>query len=234
MKRFISIIIAGAMLASLCGCGCEKKEEEGSNIVNRPGVVATVVPAGATDPDATEKPAITISPQGTVEPLEDSEEVNFVSADEVPTAESTDEFAQTEVEDGYIRYMGGDTKWGIILPPEAQIGDEAEDSSLFVVGPNIVTAVIVDRVTEITSVAQAKEHYADFGEIAIDDFTVIRDNGEYAGCYFEYLTQDGARGFAKYVVNGKKTVSAAGVNMTHDAAQSEILREIVNSVVIFD
>ena len=101
-------------------------------------------------------------------------------------------------------------------------------------GANIVTAVVVDREIVLTSVAEVMAHYEDMGAIIVDDFTVIRDNGKYIGCYFEFLNEDGARGFSKYVVNNGKTVSASGINMTQDAAQNEVLREMVNSVVIFE
>lgn len=227
MKKIISTALAAALLVSICGCGKEEKKKV-SHIVDRPGVVATVAPKTETEPD------ITISPEGTLAPMEGSIEVETVSADEVATSQTVEEFEDEPVEPGYMRYEGGDTRWGIVLPSEARVGDEAEDSSLFVVGPNIVTAVVVDREIVMTSVAEVMEHYSDMGAIIVDDFTVIRDDGKYIGCYFEFLNEDGARGFSKYVVNNGKTVSAAGINTTQDAAQDQILRDMVNSVVIFE
>ncbi len=230
MRKLITFALAAAMLVSVYGCGCANKQEEGSNIVDGKPVVATTVPE--TETEATTAP--TELPGETIAPLENSVEVKSVEANEVPTAETEDEFEVTEVEDGYIRYVGGDTKWGMILPPGTQIGDESEDGSLFLIHDNVVTAIITDKVIELTSVEQAKDYYSDFGEINIDDFTVIREDGKYKGCFFEYQTEDGIRGFAKYVVDGGRSVCAAGINSTMNAAADAAMREAVNSLVIFE
>lgn len=230
MRKLITFALVAAMLVSVYGCGCANKQEKSSNIVDGKPVVATTVPE--TETEATAAP--TELPGETIAPLEDSAEVKSVEANEVPTAETEDEFEVTEVEDGYTRYVGGDTKWGMILPPGTQIGDESEDGSLFLIHDNVVTAIITDKVIELTSVEQAKDYYSDLGEISIDDFTVIREDGKYKGCFFEYQTEDGIRGFAKYVVDGGRSVCAAGINSTMNAAADAAMREAVNSLVIFE
>ena len=225
MKRIITIAVAAAMLAGLCSCGCDKKEDEKSHIVDKLKVVSTTVPEMAAS--ATEVPSETLAP------VEDSSEVASVEAADVPTDETEEGFKNTEVDAGYTMYVGGNNEWGIILPPDTQIGDEAEDGSLFIVNSNIITAIITDKVTELTSVEDVKEYYSNLGEIKVDEFTVIRENGEYRGCFFEYLTEDNIRGFAKYVTDGTSTVCAAGTNGTTNAAEDTVMREVINSLVIF-
>ncbi len=224
MKKIIVTAVAAVMLVSVCGCG--KVEDEKSNIKDKLSVVSTTPPEDAAS--ATETPGETIPP------MEESETVTTVDASEVLTSQSEDEFEETEVDGGYVRYAGGNDEWGIILPPDTQVGDESEDGSLFIVNSNVITAIITDKVTTLTTVDEVKDYYSSLGEIKIDDFTVIRDNGEYIGCFFEYLTEDNVRGFAKYVTDGKQTVCATGINGAANAAEDAVMREVINSLVMFE
>lgn len=224
MKKIIVTAVAATMLISVCGCGTAKEEK--SNIKDRLSVVSTTPPEDAAS--ATE------TPDETIPPMEETGTVTTVDATEVLTSQSEDEFEETEVDGGYVRYVGGNDEWGIILPPDTQVGDESEDGSLFIVNSNVITAIIIDKVTTLTTVDEVKDYYSSLGEIKIDDFTVIRDNDEYIGCFFEYLTEDNVRGFAKYVTDGKQTVCATGINSTANAAEDVVMREVVNSLVMFE
>lgn len=224
MKKIIAMAIAATLLASVCGCG--KDKDDNSNITDRFRVESTTPPEKTAS--ATETPADTVAP------MEDSDQITTVDASEVLTTQSETEFEKTTVDDGYVRYMGGNNEWGIILPPDTQIGDESEDGSIFVVNSNIITAIITDKVTKLTNASEAKEYYSSLGDIKIDDFTVIRHNDEYVGCFFEYLTEDNVRGFAKYVTDGKETVCATGINGTANAAEDAVMREVISSLVMFE
>lgn len=220
MKKAILLSVIAAMI--LCGCG------NGTGVKIK-GVVTTAAP----EPNAVNNLSATTLPQGTVAPLEDSVEITDASAQDVPSVSEEEEFT-AGIPQGYKRYSSSDGWWGIEIPAEAEIEEGTDTSVKFKLGENAVTALVMNKVVKLENVEQAKAHYAELGEISVNDFTVIRDNGEYKGSSFEFYTASGVRGFVKYLTDGMKTASVVAINVTKQADHNEILGRIANSLVIFN
>ena len=235
-RKIISIVLAAAIALMLGGCG-KKSTNEKSGIVG--DGVETAQKANTDKPKESkasenETASPTIGTGATQAPFTDSYAVHQVDTETIPVSEDKGEFEDNPENSGYKKYVSGDNKWGIQLPEQAVPGDEDESGSIFTIGPNMIAVNTMDEVHEFKTPEEAKEYFSMLDEVKLNNFTVIYNNDEYSGCYFDFQTSIGAWGVCKYAVNGKQAASAVATNMSDDASLNDILRDTVNSLVVLD
>lgn len=239
IKKTISIILTAAMLVSLSGCG--KKEEDKQSHISGDGVEVTEAvstpsaePGASPEAEASATPVPKYGTGATQAPFTDSSNVTEVTTEDIPVAEKKKEFEKKEEPTGYKKYVSGDKKWGILLPADSVPGDEDEGGIVFMLGANMIAVSTVDDGYEFKNVEEAKEYFHILDEVEVNNFSVIYDDGEYAGCCFDFRTSIGARGFCKYAFKGGKGAGATAMNMEDDASLNDILKKTVDSLVVFD
>lgn len=239
IKKIISIVLTAAMLVTLGGCG--KKSGNKQSNINGDGVEVTTpvsTPEGESDASSAAETTPTPVPEmgtgATQAPFTDSNTVTEVTTEDIPVAEKKKVFEKKEEPDGYKKYVSGDKKWGILLPEESVPGDEDEGGIVFMLGGNMIAVSTVDEEYEFKNVEEAKEYFRMLDEVEVNNFNVIYDNGRYAGCSFDFRTSIGAWGFCKYACKGGKSAGATAMNMEDDASLNDVLRNTVNSLVVFD
>lgn len=231
-KKIILAALTAAVLAASAGCG-KKDEDRKSSIVGDGAEPVAAVQTAEPTPAATED-AATPSAAATQPPFIDSDTVTEVTTSEMPVAEKKKEFERKEEPEGYKKYISGDKKWGILLPEDSVPGDEDEGGIVFMLGGNIIAVSTVDEAYEFRTVEEAKQYFRMLDEVEVNNFSVIYDGEKYAGCCFDFRTSVGAWGFCKYACNGGKSAGATAMNIEDDASLNEILRDTVNSLVVFD
>ncbi len=237
MKKAITVFLTASMLLSIGGCG-KKEQNTTSHIVDGdPVVIETDNPAHETaaptdEPEASPTDIVLETSAATLEPFTDSDEVTKSDSDD--TVMKKKSFEAENVEDGYTKYISGDNKWGIVLPNEMQVGDESDTGVVFVYGSNMVAVSVMDEKKELSTPSEAREYASVFGDVNIDNFTVIYNGKSYSGCSFDYETEVGMRGFGKYAAAKHTAVCAVGVNMENTQEINEMIRKTVNSLVVFD
>lgn len=233
IKRIISLALTAAMLLALSGCG--KKDGDRQSSVVGDGVSATEpvkTPESDSSEAATEVPDFGAG--ATQEPFIDSDKVTTVTANEVPVVEDEKDFANKDDIAGFKKYVGGNRAWGILLPEDAVPGDEDESGVIFVLGANMIAISTVDEAYEFVNPETAKEYFAIIDDVNVNNFTIIYDEGKYAGCCFDFQTSVGAWGFCKYAYNNGKGAAAVAINMEDDASLNDVLRTTANSLVVLD
>lgn len=233
IKRIFTVIIAGAIMMSMGACG--KKNDDKSHIVDgEPVSIETSAPNRTQAPSAAPAATVETDPTATLKPFEASSEVSVASGDEMPSEVTEEEFEETDIKEGYTRYVSGDNLWGIILPPGMQPADEDETGVAFALDNNLVMVSVVDDQPEPKTAEEVKNMYSVFGDITIGNFTIMQDGDTYMGCRFDYSTAEGMRGFAKYVLKNGKGVAAAGANLDQTQRTNDLLHEVVDSLVMLN
>ena len=227
MKRTIVLILAAAAAAAMTGCG--KKAETGTSVVGE-GKDKPAATAQATAAAATVFPTVS----ATQPPFIDSNETQVVTAQEVPISEKKEDFEKSSEPEQFTKYVSGDNRWGILLPKDAKAADEDEGGAIFVLNQNSIAVNTMPEAVELKSVEEAKKHFAVLADVKLNSFKVIYDGDVYAGCCFDFESPTGIFGFGKYAVKGGKAASAAAMNMAGDAALNDLLRDTVNSLVVFE
>ena len=238
IKRIVSLALTAAMLVTLSGCG-KKDEDKRSSIVGD-GVDATETartskPEAGEDTaseDATEVPDFGTG--ATQAPFFDSNNVTTVTTNEIPVTEDEKDFENKDDVAGFKKYVSGDNVWGILLPTDAMPGDEDLNGAIFMLGANMIAVSTVDEAYEFVNPETAKEYFSMIDDVNINSFTIIYDNGSYAGCCFDFQTSIGAWGFCKYAYNDGKGAAAVAMNMEDDASLNDVLRTTANSLVVLD
>ena len=144
---------------------------------------------------------------------------------------TADEFKSREEQPAYMKYTSGDTKWGIVMPESAQIGDEDESGVLFLIGGSLLMVQTMDSAIYVDSPESVNEILGQ-GGAEIADFTVINSGGEYAGCHYKRVTPEGNEGYVKLVTNGSVSIAASAMNPEGTLTQELI--DAVESLVIFE
>jgi len=230
MKRTIIFIMAAALAAAMTGCG--KKAETGSGVVgdgkDKPAATAATQATAAAE--ATAFPTVS----ATQPPFVDSNETQVVTAQEVPISEKKEDFEKSSEPEQFTKYVSGDNRWGILLPKEARAADEDEGGAIFVLNQNTIAVNTMTEPVELKSAEEAKKYFSVLANVKLNSFKVIYDGNTYAGCCFDFESPTGIFGFGKYAVKGKNAASAAAMNMAGDAALNDLLRDTVNSLVVFE
>lgn len=238
----IKRIIIAAAAVSMLMCGCAKKQEnvqsqiEGDAPTSAPWSPKAVEEREQEKTEEAEKNGYTPAPTdaaSTLAPFEESETAVSLTPADMPSQMSKADFESMAVEDGYIKYISGDDKWGIILPPGTEIGDEAETGVMFLYKSSLINVIVADGADRIETPQQAKELYSIFGEVKVGNFAVISENGQYQGCRFDYTTPENMRGFVKYAVKGAAAAIVSGANYDSTQETSDALSRCVDTVVIF-
>ena len=255
MKKILTLIIASALIFSMSACG--KKDEEKSHIVDSPGTVSqpktdeeidamrsSMQPEGSAVPSsqpeneqaqpAAESNSSNVS-QNTAQSHSSAQQDTDSSipvAEEPETVTTADEFESREEPPEYMKYTSGDTKWGIVMPESAQIGDEDESGVLFLVdGGSLLMVQTMDTPVYVDSPEAVNEVLGQSG-VEITDFSIINSGGEYAGCRYKRITPEGNEGYAKLLTNGSVSIAASAVNPEGTLTQELI--DAVDSLVIFE
>ena len=226
MKKAIAILMTAAMLVTLGGCG-EKKDAKSQ--VSGDGVEVKETKAPASE---SASPLPTVA--ATQIPFVESGTTSTVTTEEIPVSETKNEFEESSDTDGYKKYVDSAGKWGILLPEDAVVGDEDESGCVFMLNQNMIAVSTLDEPVELRSIEEAKQYYSILDEVKVNRFTVIYDGDDYAGCCFDYQTSIGAVGFGKYSIKGGTAAYASAVNLSDDATLNDVLRDAVNSLVVFE
>ena len=255
MKKILTLIIASALVISMTACG--KNDEEKSQIVDSPGTVSqpktdeeidamrssmqpeesaapSSQPENAQAQSASENNSSNMS-QNTTQSHSSTQQNtdSSIPVEEEPeTVTTADEFESREEPSEYMKYTSGDTKWGIVMPESAQIGDEDESGVLFLVnGGSLLMVQTMDSPVYVDSPEAVNEVLGQSG-VEITDFSIINSGGEYAGCRYKRVTPEGNEGYAKLLTNGSVSIAASAVNPEGTLTQDLI--DAVDSLVIFE
>lgn len=246
MKK-LCIFTAAVLILALSGCGKDDGEHK-SQIVDADGVRTVTSPISDEEiealvtpfPETAEKTET--SPEASHMPAKTGEANNKETAPDAPSEEAetveepdavitAEQFEETDAAPSYMRYTSGDTKWGLVMPERAQIGDEDESGVLFMVDGAILVVQITDA--DIPSMNEEDiEAALGLAGDSVSGFTLIESGGEHVGCYLTRTTPEGNESYSKLVTNGSSAVTATVVSPGGELTDE--LKECVNSLVIFE